>query len=107
LLQVSVETALEILEVADSGIDVLFGIVQILRAEPMAGARHQLHQTLSAHRRASSGMKSRFGLHYSGDECRIDIVLLRLRVNEVAERHSEREEILADRLIDTSHFSVK
>src|SRR5205814_1053635 len=85
VLQIAVETALQILEVLHAGIDVLFGIVEVLRSEPAAGARHDLHQSLRANGRAGGAVKPRFGLDDRSDQRWIDVVLLRLVVNQVAE----------------------
>src|SRR5438067_738181 len=48
-----------------------------------------------------------FELRSAADQRRIDVVLLRLGVNEVAERHRVGEELLADGHVDPLHLAME
>ena len=52
-------------------------------------------------------MEPRFRLHDRGDQRRIDVVLLRLLVDDVAKGNCVGEEIAADGRVDSSHLFVK
>src|SRR3954454_19042953 len=52
-------------------------------------------------------VKTRFGLDHGGDEDRIDVVLLGLGVDDVAERHRIDEELPADGYVDPPHLLVE
>jgi len=56
-LPVAVEAAIEIFQVLHAGVNVLLGIVEVLRPHPPPGARHQLHQARGAHLRTSLGLE--------------------------------------------------
>ena len=105
--QIAVESVLKVLEVAHAGVHVLLWIVQILSSQPVAGPRHELHQTLCTDGRTSCRMESRLCLNHRRDQGRIDVVFLRLLVNQVAEWDRIRKKVLPDHAVDSSHFCVK
>src|SRR5712691_3803928 len=86
VLKIAVKTALQVFQIANAGVDVLLRIVEIFRAEPMARARHELHQALGANGRTCTLMELRLGFHDCRHERRINVVFLRFLLNDAAKR---------------------
>src|SRR5438552_7848439 len=98
LLLVAAEPVSKVLEVLRAGHDVVGGIRQIARAEPVAGARNQLHQADRARRRARCWNELRLRVRDRRDQLRRKVVLPRLAVDDRAERNPRLEELLLDLL---------
>src|SRR6185436_12553337 len=91
---VAVEAIAQVAEVLRAGADVLRRIREIARAHPPARPRHELHQTDRARARSRRRLELRLRLYDRGDQLGADVVLLRLAVDDRAERHLAVEEVL-------------
>src|SRR5689334_1956802 len=107
LLQIAVEAMGKVTEVLRAGVNVLVWVVQVARPQPAAGARHELHQPARADLRARVRLEPRLRLHHRGDERGIDVVLLRLVVDDVAEGDGVGEELTPDDAVDPLHLLVE